>query len=72
MVSNHFTDVNVVENVTVFYVLYTPEQNNTNVKKRKAALVLSFLFTGQPLLVPDALFSHFNSCLTRKIRKVYT
>lgn len=69
MVSNHFTDVNVVENVTVFYVLYTPEQNNTNAKKRKAALVL---FTGQPLLVPDALFSHFNSCLTRKIRKVYT
>lgn len=59
MVSNHFTDVNVVENVTVFYVLYTPEQNNTNAKKRKAALVLSFLFTGQPLLVPDATFFTF-------------
>lgn len=42
MVSNSFTDVNVVENVTVFYVLYTPEQNNTNAKKRKAALLSFF------------------------------
>lgn len=46
MVSNRFTDVDVVENVTVFYVLYTPEQSNRNAKKRKATL-LSFVSSYQ-------------------------
>lgn len=60
MVSNRFTDVNVVENVTVFYVLYTPEQNNTNAKKRKAALVLFFPLYRSATARPRCTFFHIS------------